>query len=129
MNQAKWEKVLAQALPYWRKHAEMPEALKKSRTILARYARNDRLAHCRLSVDRQTVETSKGAQVPVAEVPDLWRSIQLVRRSGEVFTPNGHTIAIGSFHVDRIDINGDMKVGCHFIPYSEAEYIAKELSL
>lgn len=126
-ERAKFDALHAKALPYWRRHAKVPESIadpyQKLRHKMADYSR---VAWLRLSPDRQTVETSKGATVPASRVEVIWAQIQRAIHGLPLIAAN---LSIGDFHVDHIETNGDIKAGCHFIPYAESEYIAKELSL
>jgi hypothetical protein len=82
-----------------------------------------------LRVRGERVETSRGADVPVDHAKRLWPVIQRVMRSGTPYVRNGHTEHVGHFTVDRIEPNGDMEVGCHFIKHDEIARIASELGL
>lgn len=80
----------------------------------------------RLSLDRTRVETSLGAQIPVAHAKRLWRSIAATVK-GEAVPETDPTL--GNYKLNEIRSNGSIKVGCHDIPFNEIEGIAKELEL
>jgi hypothetical protein len=82
-----------------------------------------------LRVYGNNVETSRGAEVPVEHAKRLWPIIEKVRARGEPYVRNGHSEHVGNFVVDRIDVTGDMKVGCHFIKYDQVWKIANQLGL
>ena len=78
----------------------------------------------RLSLDKQEIETSKGARVSVEVAPFLWKEACGLRHkqvSREFRIPVGHYI------LDRIKDDGSLIVGCHEIPFSELEGIAGQL--
>ena len=47
--------------------------------------------------------------------------------NGEAYQRNGHTLHLGNYAIDRVDVDGTLHAGCHVIPYSEIERIAPEL--
>lgn len=85
----------------------------------------------RLSIDRDRVETNKGAQVLVRTVSFLWAFCSQARRNAESVNPE--TVArfprLDHYSVNEIDAGGNLTAGCHSIAFSEIEYIAKELGL
>lgn len=78
-----------------------------------------------LRVANDEVQTSKGAQVPLAHAVRLLPHI----RSGQAYAHNGHSIHVGHFRVDRIDENGNLWAGCHYITRAEMERLASQLGL
>jgi len=74
----------------------------------------------RLRVVGETVETSRGAVVPLAHC----RRILALCRAGKEYVHNGHTEHVGQFRVDHIDVEGNVMAGCHFIPRAEIDRIA-----
>ncbi len=85
----------------------------------------------RLSLDRERVETNKGAQVLVRTVKFLWAFCSTARRLSASVAPA--TVAqfprLDHYSVNEIDAGGNVTAGCHSIAFSEVEYIAKELGL
>jgi len=73
------------------------------------------------------IQTSHGAEIPVDEAPRIWRSVQAARTRGVEYVPQDPAPAIGVYRLTRIRADGSMVVGCHDIPYSELEMIAREL--
>lgn len=82
----------------------------------------------RLSRDGSTIETSRGADVPVSVAPMVWRAVNAARDAGETVTfPRESAPRLGHFTLDRIETNGDIVAGCHVIRYAELYGIAKTL--
>jgi hypothetical protein len=81
----------------------------------------------RLSKDKQNVETSKGADIPVTHAKRLWPIIQNCKAVGKGF--NDRQIRLGHYTLSEIRPDGSIVVGCHDIPYAEIELIARELGL
>jgi len=73
------------------------------------------------------VETSRGAQVPISHALRGLRFVRAVVARGEAFQTNGHTLHLGHYKIDRIDVDGTLTAGCHVIPLTEIERIAPEL--
>lgn len=80
----------------------------------------------RLSKDGTEVETSRGASIPVTHAKRLWPLIENVRA---VKQPLVRSFNLGHYHLSVINADGSIVVGCHNIPYSEIERIARELGL
>jgi hypothetical protein len=82
-----------------------------------------------LRVRGESVETSRGASVPVEHAKRLWRAIKACHATGKAWEPNGHAMPVGHFKVDRIEPNGDMRAGCHFIKFAELQRMSFALGL
>ena len=78
-----------------------------------------------LRVNGDGVETSKGVRFPLEHG---LKALPLIKAAiGKGWHKNGHTIHLGHYTIDEILTNGDVKAGCHYVPFSEIERIAKEL--
>ena len=75
------------------------------------------------------VETSRGARFPVEDAAKAWKLIGVVRQRGEGWERNGHMVRMGSFQLDAIDSEGNVKAGCHSVRFEESERLAKLLGL
>jgi hypothetical protein len=91
-----------------------------------------------LRIVGDTLQTSHGAEVPLAHAVKVFRFVKLIReanynadgsrKESEAITEwqrNGKTIRVGHFQVDRIRANGDFIAGCHQINWQEVERVAK----
>lgn len=81
----------------------------------------------RLSSDGQEVETSRGARVPASHALRGLRFVRAVVARGEAYLRNGHTLHLGHYAIDRIDVDGTLRAGCHVISLAEIERIAPVL--
>lgn len=78
-----------------------------------------------LRVMGDTVETSRGAIVPLDDARILWRSVMLCKLGNRAYSvPPGDALAVGEFTLRSIRADGTAIVGCHEIPYSESERVA-----
>lgn len=75
-----------------------------------------------------TLETSHGADVPLAHAIKAFRFVKLVRERGETWRRNGRVIRVGVYHIDAID-SGGFTAGCHRINWPEIERLARELGV
>lgn len=75
-----------------------------------------------------TLETSHGADVPLAHAVKAFRFVKLVRQRGETWRKNGRTIRVGHYQIDAID-SGGFTAGCHRINWGEIERLARELGV
>lgn len=74
------------------------------------------------------IETSWGARFPAEEAHVALRYIQAVRRKGETWYSNGDQAPkLGYYKIDKITGAGDVRAGCHLVPWSEIERLAIEL--
>lgn len=112
---------LANAATLWRSNElstyDLPEEFRHQSTLL------------RLSHDGQQIETSRGASFPTEHGKHAFRLIQACREKGQEYQRNGHSIHLGHFTIDRIEISGDVKARCHTVKWEEIERMAKELKL
>ena len=77
--------------------------------------------------DKETIETSRNAQVPINKAEKLWKLVQHVVQTGQQWKRNGKTFEIGVYSVDLIHSSGNMVVGCHKIEYKEMLNLATKL--
>lgn len=68
------------------------------------------------------VETSQGAEVPIAHARLLFAHIKQVRASGNAWLPlPDMTFNVGHFTLSHVAANGDVRIGCHVIHWTEIE--------
>jgi hypothetical protein len=81
-----------------------------------------------LRVVGETLETSLGANVPLAEAIKVVKLVDrlLTKRIKAPFEPR---MRVGSFHVDEVFPNGDIKAGCHLIEFTEMQRMCKLLDI
>lgn len=77
----------------------------------------------RLRVKGDVIETTRGAQVPLEHARRL---VGLIR-AGREYVHNDHSVHVGHFKVDKVDAQGNLWVGCHYIERAEMERIAAQL--
>lgn len=77
--------------------------------------------------DAETVETTQGAQFPLAHGLKALPFIRRVVKSGEAWQRNGQQIRLGNFQIDRIEPDGTVIAGCHTVPYAEIEILAAQV--
>ena len=76
------------------------------------------------------IETSWGARFPVEDATRAFRFIQIIRKRGKCYTPNGETAPkLGYYKIDRIAADGTVRASCHTVAWSEIEGIASQLGL
>lgn len=78
------------------------------------------------------VETSRGATVPVEHVRRVMKFYTAVRASCRVFSRESGgadraDVTLGHFVLDSIDIDGNVRAGCHFFSAAEVENLARML--
>lgn len=71
------------------------------------------------------LETSWGAEVPLAHAVKVFRFVKLCRERGQAWHRNGKTIRVGHFQVDSVSANGDFTAGCHRFTWAEVERVAR----
>lgn len=78
-----------------------------------------------LRVRGDLLETSHGANVPLAHAIKAFCFVKLCRARGESWERNGRTIRVGHFQIDRIDSDGGFTAGCHRFNWPEVERVAR----
>lgn len=86
------------------------------------------LAKVYLRIEGDEVVTSKGARFPVTHAAQGLRFVQAVVASGKEYQRNGHTIRLGHYVIDKVDVNGNVIAGCHKVGYDEIMRIAPMLT-
>lgn len=85
--------------------------------------------HVLMRVSGEEIVTSLSARFPVEHGKKAFAFILERRMRGLAWERNGHSIHLGNFSIDRIDANGDVRAGCHFVKWEEIERMARELGL
>jgi hypothetical protein len=80
-----------------------------------------------MRIDGDEVVTSRGARFPVSHAKRALAFVRKVRESRQAYVRNGHTIHLGPYALDRIEPDGTVKAGCHFVSWEEIERIASAL--
>lgn len=68
-----------------------------------------------------TLETARGAEVPVAHARRVWRHVLRIMCAGETWTGS---IRCGHFTVSAVTLDGRMVAGCHIFHRAEMERVA-----
>jgi hypothetical protein len=58
------------------------------------------------------VETSRGARIPISHAKRGLTFVRQVVSSGKEYRRNSHTLHLGHYAIDRIEINGTLHAGC-----------------
>jgi hypothetical protein len=82
-----------------------------------------------LRIVGDTLQTSHGAEVPLAHAIKVFRFVKLCRDKGETWMRNGKTIRVGHFQVDSVAADGSFVAGCHAFTWPEIERVAKAANL
>jgi hypothetical protein len=82
-----------------------------------------------LRVSGDQIESSMGARIPLEHAPRIWTLVQACRSSGRAYERNGHTEHAGPYAIDSVSAEGELRAGCHTIPYAELELLARALGL
>jgi len=81
-----------------------------------------------LRITGATVETSKGAEFPLAHARKAAAYLGPRLASGEIFTANGRVIHLGVFAIDSLDECGTLRAGCHIVLKDELEHFLTLIS-
>lgn len=80
----------------------------------------------RISLSGQHIETSRGAEIPVADASRLWPAIQRCMQGNRDYEVG---MQLGHYQLTKIRTDGSIVVGCHDIAFAEIERIAMKLGL
>ena len=82
-----------------------------------------------LRIVGDNIQTSKGAQIPVNDAPQLWNMIGTCRKEKQAFIPNDKFIKYaGHYNLNKIDSKGNLSVDCHYIEFDQIKRLAKVLN-
>jgi len=81
----------------------------------------------RLNKDGTEIETSLGARFPIEHGRLALRIIRRVMDTKQGYVQNGHTIHLGNYSLDRIEIDGTVHAGCHVVKWGEIERLIPQL--
>lgn len=110
--------------------ARLAEIARESAEKIERWKAGERvdlpysLERIYLRIEGEELVTSRGARVPVSHAKRVLGIVRAVREKGEGYQRNGHTIHLGHYAVDSIDVEGNIKAGCHRVEWAEIERIA-----
>ena len=80
----------------------------------------------RLNTEKQVIQTSHNAEIPVKDALKLWPMVLRVMRGEKDYTPGE---PLGNYRLTRIKTDGSIIVGCHTIAFSELQLMADKLGL
>jgi hypothetical protein len=81
-----------------------------------------------LRIKNDQIQTSKGANIPVADALKLWPLLLRVKTSGKTLEAGLHQINLGAYRFNSFD-GATLIVGCHSIAWDQLELMADELNL
>ena len=85
-----------------------------------------------LRVKDNKVQTSQGADVPLSHAEAAYGFVRRTREAGLTYDREsavaigGAPLRMGHFTLDKIDAQGNIKAGCHYISWNEIERLATE---
>lgn len=82
-----------------------------------------------MRVKDDEIITSKGARFPLCDATRAFPLIKGCKESSTGWKRNGQKILLGSFQIDEIQPNGNVRAGCHYVEYAEIELTARTLGL
>lgn len=81
-----------------------------------------------LRIKGESIQTSRGANIPVDDAIKLWPLLVRAKNSGKTIEAGLHSIHLGAYRFNSFD-GHTLIVGCHQIAWSELEKMAIELNL
>jgi len=81
-----------------------------------------------LRIKGESIQTSRGANIPVADAIRLWPLLVRAKHSGKTLEAGLHSINLGVYRFNSFDGN-TLIVGCHQIGWDQLEKMAIELNL
>lgn len=77
-----------------------------------------------LRLSGETIQTSRGAEIPAHEGRRILELILRVRESGQGWEASGLELRFGGFPLRSISSGGDLSIGCHLLKWAEIERFA-----
>ena len=81
-----------------------------------------------LRIKGDSIETTRGAKIPVEDAIKLWPLLLRVKNGGKTLEAGLHAITLGPYRFNSFD-GETLIVGCHSIAWSQLERMARELNL
>ena len=81
-----------------------------------------------LRIKAENIQTSRGANIPIADALKLWPLLLRVKQSGKTMEAGLHSINLGAYRFNSFDGN-TLIVGCHQIAWDQLEKMADQLNL
>lgn len=82
-----------------------------------------------LRIKGDVLQTSRGAEVPLAHAVRVFRFLRYCREHGKGWQANGRTLPVGHFRVDSVTAEGDFRAGCHSVTFAAVERAARAAGL
>lgn len=83
----------------------------------------------RVSANGDEVQTSHGARFPVADAIKSYPLVKRCRQRKKNWQRNGEQISLGHFRLDKISDTGNVRAGCHLVPWAEIKLCAVTLGI
>lgn len=82
-----------------------------------------------LRIVGETVETSRGAEIPLSHAVRACKALLPLLRAGLPYERQAHisTVHVGHFSIDSLSSDGELKAGCHRINREELELFVSQL--
>jgi hypothetical protein len=80
-----------------------------------------------LRIKGDVIETSRNASFPCSHGYIALIKIEQCKANSVKYEKNGSSIKLGHFNIDYIDVNGNVKAGCHNVKYQQIDRIANAL--
>lgn len=81
-----------------------------------------------LRIKADSIQTSRGANIPVSDAIKLWPLLVRAKNSGKTLEAGLHSIQLGAYRFNSFDGN-TLIVGCHQIGWDQLEKMAIQLNL
>lgn len=81
-----------------------------------------------LRIKAESIETSRGAKIPVSDAIKIWPLLVRAKNSGKTLEAGLHSINLGPYRFNSFD-GAVLIVGCHQIAWAELEKMAIQLNL
>jgi hypothetical protein len=82
-----------------------------------------------LRLKDDVIQTSLGVEVPKQRCIELWPLIHRCKSKQTEWIENGENFRIGHYRINKIDMFGNVKAGCHYLTYDVLKDMAKQLEL
>ncbi len=81
-----------------------------------------------LRIKAESIQTSRGANIPIADALKLWPLLVRAKNSGKTLEAGLHSINLGAYRFNSFD-GHTLIVGCHQIAWDQLEKMADQLNL
>lgn len=85
-----------------------------------------------MRIEGDDILTTQGARFPIEDAKRTFQAVRVARESNSEYISSSNATKqakLGHFKIDKIDAQGNVTAGCHYVEWDQIERIARELKI